>query len=189
MTQPHSFLALLIACGLAWPTSAEAQRRPTLSLDASGGFGTGTGGEFRDRAGFALDALAATRVRPAPAGAILAGISAEMQGMPGSGDDCLLTPSGGCVPDFPLFYSAAALLGWEAAGVSGPSLRLLGGPAYYRADEGGVALGLQGRLDMATPALRHLALVVSVRGAVPAQLPRRRACASSSGAAPQTVTP
>ena len=166
MTRPVSFLALLIACVLARPTSAGAQRRPLLSLDASAGVGTGAGGKFRDPTGFALDALAAMRVRPAPAGAIVAGFAAAMQGMPSSGDDCLLTPSGECVPDFPLFYSAAALLGWEVAGVSGPSLRLLGGPAYYRADEGGAAFGLQGRLDVATPALLRVALVVSVRGTV-----------------------
>jgi hypothetical protein len=166
VTRSLCFHALLIACALARPTTASAQRRLPLSLDATVGFGTGAGGEFRDPRGFALDALAAMRVRPAPAGAIVAGFAAELQGMPSSGDDCLLTPSGGCVPDFPLFYAAAALLGWEAAGGSGPSLRLLGGPAYYRADEGGAALGLQGRLDVATPAMLHVALVVSVRGAV-----------------------
>jgi hypothetical protein len=164
--RPFSFLTLLIACVLARPDSAGAQRRPLFSLDASAGFGTGAGGEFRDPAGFALDALAGVRVRPAPAGAIVAGLAAGMHGMPSSGDDCLLMPSGGCVPAFPLFYSAGALLGWETASASGPSLRLLGGPAYYRADEGGAALGLQGRLDMTTPALLHVALVVSVRGAV-----------------------
>ena len=88
------------------------------------------------------------------------------QGPPDSGDDCILTPSGGCVPDSPLFYSTAALLGWEIARGRGPSARALAGPAYYRADEGGASLGLQGRVDVATTALLHVALVVSARGAV-----------------------
>jgi hypothetical protein len=166
VTWRPSVLLLLTACVLVRPLHVGAQQRPALSLEASVGFGVGDGSEWRNRAGFALDGLVGLRVRSAPGGAILAGLAGGMQGMPGSGDDCLLTPSGGCVPDFPLFYSAAALLGWEAARASGPSLRVLAGPAYYRADEGGAALGLQGRLEVASPAWLHVAVVASVRGAV-----------------------
>ena len=118
--RPFSFLLLLTACLLARSTSTGAQPRPRFSLDASAGLGTGAGGEFREPAGFALDAIAAMRVRPAPAVAIVAGLAGGMQGMSSSGDDCLPAPSGGCVPDFPLFYSAGALIGWEAARGSGP---------------------------------------------------------------------
>jgi hypothetical protein len=167
VTQSLSFLALVLtACVIGRPTDAGAQQRPALSLEASAGVGTGAGGEFQSRAGFAFDGFIGLRVRQANRGGTVAGLTGGIQGALASGDDCLLTPSGGCVPDFPLFYSAAALLGWEAAGTRGPSLRMLAGPAYYRADEGGAALGLQARLDVATPALLHVALVASVRGAV-----------------------
>jgi hypothetical protein len=143
-----------------------AQERPALSVEAAAGLGTGGGGEYSSGAGFVLDAAVALRARLTRRGAVLVGFAVGAQGPPGGGDDCILAPSGRCVPDFPLFYSTAAFLGWEIAGYQGPSVRALAGPAYYRADEGGAALGLQGRVDVATPALLHVALVASVRGTV-----------------------
>ena len=158
-----SFLPPLLACVFAAPVGAQ---RLAPSLDVSAGFSTGIAGDFEARGGVAFEVLPALRVRPAPSGAILAALATGMQGPLASTDDCVPRPAGGCVPDFPLLYSAAALLGWERAGPRGPSLRILAGAGYYRADEGGAALGLQGRLDVATPPLLHVALVASVRGAV-----------------------
>jgi hypothetical protein len=43
---------------------------------------------------------------------------------------------------------------------------VLAGPAYFRGEDPGGALGLQGRLDVSTPPVLHTALVVSLRGAV-----------------------
>lgn len=136
------------------------------SLDVSAGFGAGVGGDFEARGGVAFDAVAGLGVGPARRGPVVAALAAGMQGPLGSSDDCVPAPSGGCVPDFLLLYSAAALLGWERANARGPSLRVLAGPGYHRADEGGAAFGLQARLDVATAPLLHVALVASVRGAI-----------------------
>jgi hypothetical protein len=64
------------------------------------------------------------------------------------------------VPSFPDFYLIAALMGWEnGAGL----VRALVGPAYVQADFDGRTVGVQGRLDAATPALWRVAMVVSIR--------------------------
>ena len=163
-----TFFAPLVACALAGPVSAQ---RLAPSLDVGLGFGTGLGGDFEARGGVAFEALAGFRVRPAPGSAVVAALAAGMQGPLGGSDDCVPHPSGGCVPDFPILYSAAALLGWEKASARGPSFRMLAGPGYYEVDEGGGTLGLQSRLDVATAPLLHVALVAWARGAV---LPRVR---------------
>lgn len=168
MKQRLLVFGLALACGAVPVTDASGQRWPAVSLDATAGLGASSGGgNFRSRGAVALDALFGIRLRPAAGSGLLAGLSAGLQGPIHGGDDCLIAPGGGgCVPHFPLFYSAGALVGWERAGARGPSVRVLAGPAYYRADEGGRALALQGRLDLATPALFHIALVASLRGAV-----------------------
>ena len=113
VTRRFSFLALLLACLLAGSAGAQ---RISPSLDVSVGAGTSAGGEFVSRGGFAVDAVAGLRVRPAGRGAILAGIAAGMQASMGNQDGCVTSSSGRCVPDFPILYSTAALLDWEGRG-------------------------------------------------------------------------
>ena len=156
-------LAPLAACLLAGPVGAQ---RVAPSLDVTVGIGTGVGGDFEARGGIAFDALAGLQARTARRGTVLAAVAAGVEGPLVSTDDCVPRPSGGCVPDFPLLYSASALLGWERARSRGPSFRVMAGPGYYRGDAGGAALGLQGRLDVATAPLLRVAIVASLRGVV-----------------------
>jgi hypothetical protein len=149
-------LALIVA------TRAGAQPVSPVSLEASLGAGhLGGGAEFTSRGGFAVDALLGLRVAANRGRALVAGLNAGMQGPLGSNDMCTFTPRGGCMPDQPIFYTVGALAGWESrAG----TVRALAGPAAMHADGGGRALGLQARLDGATPTILHVAAVLSVRG-------------------------
>jgi hypothetical protein len=156
----------MLTVALVAPARVEAQQRLRLSFDATLGFGTGSGGgPWNHDDGFALDGLLGARVGGARKVAVLAAVDGGMHAIMG-GDDCLLSPSGGCVPDFPILYYGAVLIGVEATAPRRLSLRLLAGPAYFHGDEGGTALGVQGRVDVATPPLAHVAIAASIRGAV-----------------------
>jgi hypothetical protein len=162
-------LALLFACacGAMLPAGADAQLSGS-SLEATLGYSTGGGGAFSERGGIALDVLLAKPVRQAPAGTQVAAITAGIHG-PIAGDlSCLDTPAGVCAPGFPVLISAGVLGGVQRGSAAGANARLLAGPAFFAAEEGGT-LGLQGRMDVATPALFHVSLVASLQGAV---LPR-----------------
>lgn len=149
-------LALLLA-----PPAAAQQSQPAL-LEASVGAGHLSGGPpFTSRGGYAVDALLGARVRPLPAGALVLALNGAMQGPVVSNDMCTLTAGGDCVGAQPIFYTVGVLAGW--ANRTG-SLRALAGPASVQADGGDRALGVQARLDGASPALYHVAAVLSLRG-------------------------
>lgn len=152
------------ALALALPLNAAAQQTRALSFDVNFGVETvRTSGEYRDpHQGSAVDALLAMRLRGAGRGALLAGLSAGTPWAWTSTSVCLPASNGECIPTFPQFMKAGALMGWENPTAT---LRAMGGPAYVRAD-GRQAFGLQGRVDGAAPISRHLALVASVRGTV-----------------------
>lgn len=146
------------------PAQADAQMSGT-SFEASLGFSAGGGGVYSERDGIALDLLLARQVRQAPAGTLVAAITAGVHG-PIAGDlSCLDTPAGACAGAFPVFISAGVLGGVQRGSAAGANARLLAGPAFFAGEEGG-ALGLQGRLDAATPAVFHVSLVASLQGAV-----------------------
>jgi hypothetical protein len=157
------------------PASAPLAQGPrALSLDATlgGGYGFG-GGELYPRGGVALDALIGLRIRASGRSALLAGISAGVQGTLNFGDVCNHGSRGQCLDDFPALIPVAALAGWEGrtgTGTSpGATLRVLVGPSYVRFDgeaQRGRAAGAQGRVDLATPPLGPVALVASLRGNV-----------------------
>jgi hypothetical protein len=150
------------------PARAGAQLSGT-SLEVALGYSTGGGGAYSERGGIALDLLLAMQVRQAPAGTLVAALTAGVHG-PVAGDlSCLDTPAGVCAPHFPVFISAGAMGGVQRGSAAGANARLLAGPAFFAAQEGGGALGLQGRFDAATPPLFHVSLVASLQGAV---LPR-----------------
>lgn len=160
-------LLLACACGAVLPGRADAQLSGT-SVEATMGFSAGGGGVYAERDGIALDLLLARQVRQAPAGTLVAAITAGVHG-PIAGDlTCVHTPAGECAGAFPVFISAGVLGGAQRGSTAGANARLLAGPAFFAAEEGG-ALGLQGRLDAATPAVFHVSLVASLQGSV---LPR-----------------
>jgi hypothetical protein len=159
-----SFLALV--CGTVLAAEAAGQYPQGISAQASLGFSSGGGGIFHNREGIALDAVLGFPLHHTRAGTLLGGLSAGAHGPITSELICLLGPNDECVPDFPLFLSLGALLGVQRGSATGASARVLGGPAYFRAHEGGAAMGLQGRLDLAAPPFLRIAPVASLRGAL-----------------------
>ena len=153
---------LLASCALVAPPAARAQGRSPVTLDATVGFGVGVGGhEYRDRTGYSGDALLGVRVAEWGRGNLVVGASAGAQGPPGGGDDCLLTPTGGCIARFPIFYVVGLAAGWEQAD---GRLRLLAGPVAVQGDGGARTGGLQLRSEAALGIGGGLSVVFSVRG-------------------------
>ena len=151
---------LTVTLGVASPLTA--QRPSGARLDLTMGASAVRGGVITNRRGVLADVLAAGRVRPMPGGAIVAGLGAS--GIVGGfGDKCLPLPNGGCAGKGN-FTVVSALLGVEHA-VSAGSLRLLAGPSYHNGAKDG-SVGLQGRIDFASPAFAHLALGLMTRATV-----------------------
>lgn len=159
-----SILATLCAAAMVPERAVAQQQSGTLmSFDATVGqsYGQG-GGARRNRDGIALDALLSWRPRR-PGLHAMFGIGTGVQGDKSSGPPCLNLPGVDCVPDFPRVYTLGILAGAEQRGRYGAA-RLIAGPTHYRADGGGSALGAQARLEVVSPPLHHVALVVSARG-------------------------
>ncbi len=162
----HSALPAALLAHVAIVTASPAAAQSALSLDVTVGGSRGLGGgERRDRTTPAVDAVLAWRPRRGGGGPVV-GVSANVQGTTGTlaldrGRD------GQFVVSFPAFASVGPLGGWETGGRRGAALRALAGPAYFReynAGEGTV--GAHARLDAATSARFHVALVGSLRGAL-----------------------
>ena len=167
---PKSVLASLALTGLAAGALHAQGTPPPLSLDLSVGAGSSVGGgAYTGRSGLAADVMAAARLRRRPTGAALAALAMSAQGALFTTRDCLPGPGERCLRVFPTLYSVAALAGREWAVGGGAAVRLLGGPAYVWDEGGGETVGLQARLDAATPPVARLALVASARVAA---LPR-----------------
>lgn len=64
------------------------------------------------------------------------------------------------MPRHPEFAFLGALAGWESASAR---VRVLGGPAYALARWEHPAFGIQSRVDVSLPIVRHLALIGSLR--------------------------
>lgn len=159
-------LGLLGVGGLLFSVSAAgAQSARRMSVDVSAGPSNGRGGEsYENRAGIALDATVAWRMRSGERSVLLAGMSVGRQGSFGHDLTCLPAPTGGCVPNYPRFKTAALLAGLELGNAGGPAIRVLVGPTGYWMEEGErSAVGLHGRLDASTPSLGRLALVAAAR--------------------------
>ncbi len=154
----------VILLALVAATAAPAQERAPLSFDLGLGVSDGVDGGLRHmRSGFAGSALVAWRWRHTMAGQPLLALagSGRTSTMGYESADCLITPAGGCASNYPSFQSVALLAGCELSrGPRGASARLLLGPAAFHSAEDASALGALGRIDLATPALLHVALVV-----------------------------
>ena len=145
------------------PHRVDAQRR-VVSAEVTVGQSTGRGGAYGgDRSGIALDALVATRaIGPEAVHAIL-GAGGGLEGPDAKANNCLRQPTTGCVPDFPRIYTLGLFIGAEHVGRFG-DVRLMTGPTNFRASGGGSALGVQARLQLATPTFHRVQLVGSARG-------------------------
>jgi hypothetical protein len=160
MARWYSVLSAALA---SFATAADAQSRAPISATLTAGIGhLGGGAALKTRGGYALDALLAARRR---SGWLLAA-GAGVQGSMGSNDRCDFAPDGACLEDAPVTTTVAALAGWE-----GPraTLRALAGPAFVAA-QGAGGIGLQGRVDMATPALGWVAPTLSLRATLAPRL-------------------
>ena len=168
MTIRDLALRLAAVCGALLTGEAAAQEHFPVSTEASFGFRVGHGGTYATRSGAAIDVVLGYRLRDTPAGTLIGGLNLGVQA-PMTLDICRVLPSGECAPEFPFFFSGGALLGVQRGSARTASARLLAGPTYYLAhsSSGGVgALGLQGRVDIATPSVLHTAVVASLRHSV-----------------------
>lgn len=152
-----------LACTLSPAREAAAQSLFPLTVEATAGVAVASGGTYVDRAGMAIDALVAYPLRRTPAGTLVAGVTLGVQGFVSTADRCGLVHGGECTPELPLFYSGSALLGVQRGSRRTASARYMAGPVYYRADDGGGALGVRGLVDVATPSWHRTALVASLR--------------------------
>lgn len=171
MIRVRSLFLALAASMLAVPLVA--QGRPGFWAEASTGFGVADAlGSHQDHVGVAFEAMVGWRHGAKPGMRGLFALSGGTQGSMGSVSSCNPAPGGGCLADFSRFHSLAALVGWELAG-SRSSLRGLTGLAYYQARTrhgvAGGAMGLQSRIDIASPPVRRVAAVASLRLGVPFQ--------------------
>lgn len=158
-----SIAVLLLASGLT-PSPSPAQSTSRFSLQATLGPSLGRdGGVRRHRDGVAIDGILMWRARPLGSSFAVIGVGGGNEGPYAGDDSCWPAPNGGCLDDFPNFSSIALLAGLERNGRVG-SARLVAGPAQYRGRGEGGAFGVQGRLELATPAIFHAALAGSVRG-------------------------
>jgi len=141
--------------------------KPSLDLSVEAWGGRADGQVFNGNGGFALVAMSSLRIRTLPRGAVIVGAGVGAQSV--FGDALCLFPAGStsCAPDYPDFSWLMAHVGVERTW--GATVRVLAGPAVFRSEKTRTVAGLQGRADVATPALAHLALLLSARGAI---LPR-----------------
>lgn len=168
--QKVSLAAAMLTCATAAPASAQATQWPLgVQLGVGGGYGWG-GGERENRSTLVADAAVSWRARPGARAGVVIAAGAAVQGNLGSDLVCRPGRASPCVPDYPSFHVLGALVGWEAGRGRGASVRALGGPAYFSADHAG-ALGIAGRVEVATPAVFHVSAVGAAHGAI---LPRFR---------------
>lgn len=160
-----SSLLLLSALAAGAPVASAAQAAFGPSLEVSFGPAYGAGGTFAERDGMSLDVAVALP----SAGALQLGLAAGVTGVLASDLACTVGPGDECLSDFPTLFSLALVGGTQRRLVGGLSSRVLAGPAVFQAVEGGAAIGVQGRVDLAQRLFPTASLVASLRGSL---LPR-----------------
>jgi hypothetical protein len=157
---------LCLGAAAALAPAAAAQQSLPVSVDATLGLRMGSGGTYVERTSVAADLLLGVNLGRSGAGTLVGAVTAGVQGAMARDLSCQVGPGGECVPEFPVLLSAGAMVGVSRPAPWGFTTRALAGPAYFRGEEESGALGLQGRLDVATPAILHTSLVVSLRSTV-----------------------
>jgi hypothetical protein len=159
-------IALLMLAAPLVGATLEAQFTPP-ALDVGARIWRGRGGGVLDRrTGVGFDAMISWRVVPLTVGTLILGLNAGAAGQTGHGDSCLINVvDKSCAPDYPQFTTFGVLAGAELTGNAG-TVRAMAGPALFYTDGNGNAGGVQARVDLATPALYHVAVVGSLGGAL-----------------------
>lgn len=165
MLRRSYWLAVVALVASTGPCTISAQANSRVTFDLVLGGGSGSGGDYYRRGGFALDGTLGFGLREGPTSRAIVGLSLAVQGPVGGADEC---PTVATCTDFPLFVSLGVLGGWETGRSDGPRIRVMGGPSFLSADEGRSA-AITGRLDVASAPVARMALVGSVKGSV---LPR-----------------
>lgn len=153
-------MCLAAVCVMGVPAAAQQTFGP--SVEGSVGLRYGSGGHYMNRAGAAVDVLATMPVARVAGGTVVGGLTGGVSGAMASELVCVADPQFACVPGFPTFVSVAALAGVQRSLGSG-SLRVLVGPGYYQAVDGPDVLGMQARIDVATPRFWRVSLIGSAR--------------------------
>jgi hypothetical protein len=150
-----------------------AQERPARTFDMTAGPGVTFSGRYDNSDVAAAGELTlARRIHPAtPVTSVLA-LTVGGQVLVSRTDVCVLLPGGACTPDLPSLYHVGVLGGSEYLAVWLP-VRVLAGPAVYFG-EGRAGAGAQVQLDVATPTLGRVALVLSGRGSYVARFDGER---------------
>lgn len=156
---------LALACVAALNADAPAQRLGP-SIEAGLGMSAGGGGTYVSRGGAALDAVIAVPLHQTASGAVMLAVTGSANGPLAGTDVCVVAPNDGCIEDYPTFMSLGVAAGVQRRLGSGLSTRLMAGPAYYQAVDGGDTFGLQGRADVAKALFLRTSLVASVRASV-----------------------
>ncbi len=127
------------------------------------GFGRSAGHSRRpllNRGAWGMTAVASANVRQLPRGALLLSLTAHASGASTS-IDC--EPSLGtspCLQAFPAMLATGLLVGWEVRhGHQGAAIRVAVGPSLVRPRWFATTGGVQGRLDVSTPSVAHVAIV------------------------------
>jgi len=153
-------------CALCHTSVAAAQRADNAFTQVEGGFGYGMGGpDFRARQGLDVGVLFGKMATGLGRGGAWA-LHVGAQGWPGTGDSCELTVNGTCRRDFPIFYSVGALVGRAWGRSAGVSSALFVGPSVHRADDGGTALGISGRIQSSVGVWGPVGAVVVAKGSL-----------------------
>ena len=155
---------LLVATGaliLLATSFSYAQTTRSLSVDLSVGLSTGSGGRYADRSGIAGEIT----LVPEHATIGFVALTVGGAGSIGSGDVCALEAGPGtrCLPQFPATAHLGVLGGLEGR-VSGVTLRMLGGPAFF-GGAGASGMGSQIQLD-ASAGGAHIAVLIATRGSL-----------------------
>lgn len=156
----------MIACHLP------AQSRDPVSIDATIGLSTGSGGRLPYYSSDGIAGEITLTFRPHPeretAGVVAATVGGQSH-FDGYGDKCVVNPEygSGCLPAFPSFSHVGVLGGVEGQW-PGFAMRALAGPAFYG---GGGASGIGGQLHLdGAIGFTHLAFVVAIRGCLVARV-------------------
>jgi hypothetical protein len=166
-----SALVLNVAIAMSCVRAVSAQTsNPLQRLSVEGTFGLPRvrGGDplERDNNLGVVDLGVTFRALDSRRGSLLVGVNRASYLPHGNDATCPVRPgTTRCVPDYPEFAATSLLVGWQSPRPQRGSLRLLMGPGLYRADNRdiGNSLGLQARIDVASPALWHVSLVTSAR--------------------------
>lgn len=158
-------LSLAAACAALVSADAAAQRIGP-SVEASLGVSSGGGGAYVHRGGAAVDAVVTMPLLQTGSGAVVLAFTGTANGPIAMEDVCVVAPNDGCYEEYPTFMSLGVAAGVQRRLGSTASARVMAGPAYYQAVDGGDALGVQGRVDVARRLVSRLALVASARGTV-----------------------